>query len=137
MLFLAVSGQWSTTPATTTCRWGPRTVTSRRFGRDSCIDCAPAGGNNLQNSDRGLGESNGRIRAWGLWYPGSPKQGTRGTLNLIKFSMRQGPPAVGFVVSRTLKCEDPGTQLIGSTRRINYLVWWSRIDRRNPNFDKP
>src|SRR5271157_2183090 len=44
------SEQWSTTPATKTCRWGPRSVTTRRFGRDSYIDCAPGWGNNLQNS---------------------------------------------------------------------------------------
>jgi hypothetical protein len=36
------------------------------------FDCAPGGGNNLQNNDQGSGESYGWIRAWGLWYTGSP-----------------------------------------------------------------
>ena len=74
MRFSAVSEQW--------------TVTTRRFGRDSYIDCARGRGNNLQNSDHGSGESYGRIRAWGLWYPGSPNArypGAPGNISFFRF----------------------------------------------------
>jgi len=47
-------------------------------------------GNNLQNSDQGSGESYGRIRAWGWWYPGFPNARDPGhpQLNKIPYETR-------------------------------------------------